>query len=98
MNVDNQLDPIQVCAFCPSACRRAIDPALAQQVETRLPSSLALLIVLVRQGVLEWEAGLAGAWQDLQVATACASACTYGYDMAALIRQAAKQMEPSAHG
>lgn len=97
MKPDTALDPIEVCAFCPSACRRVIDPALAQQVETRLPSSLALLVVLVRRGVLSWDDGLAEPARDLTVAAACAQACAYGYDMAAVIAQEARRLEPATH-
>lgn len=91
------LDPLFVCAFCPSACRRAVPAELDQQVETRLPSALALLAVNLRQGVLQYDAELQAALQDLTVARACAKACSYGYDIAGLIATLSRDLD-TLHG
>ena len=93
MNSTNDLDPLFVCAFCPSACRRAVPAGLTQQLESRLPSALALLSVNLRQGVLPYDAEIRTALQDLDVARQCSAICSYGYDIPAQLESFMIEME-----
>lgn len=86
MSAGNDLDPLFVCAFCPSACRRAVPADAVSQLETRLPSALALLSVNLRQGVLPYDAAMRAALADLEVARQCSAVCSYGYDIPAHLR------------
>ena len=97
MNTPEQLDPLFVCAFCPSACRRAIPPDVDQQLEIRLPSALALLTVNLRQGVLPYDAAMRAALSDLELARLCSKVCSYGYDIPAHLEAFSRAMD-ARHG
>jgi hypothetical protein len=93
MKADMQLEPLFVCAFCPSACRRAIPAELDQQLEMRLPSALALLAVNLRQGMLPHDADMRAALSDLGVARMCSKVCSYGYDVPAQLEAFSREMD-----
>ena len=97
MSAANDLDPLLVCAFCPSACRRAAPAEAGSQVESRLPSALALLSVNIRQGALAYDASMRGALQDLEVARQCSAICSYGYDIPARLADFTTEMD-ALHG
>lgn len=97
MSAGRPLDPLSVCAFCPSACRRAVPAALDQQVELRLPSALALLAVNLKQGMLPYDADMRAALADLDVARSCSQVCSYGYDIPAQLEAFTREMD-ALHG
>ena len=97
MKTEDRLDPLFVCAFCPSACRRAIPAELAQQTELRLPSALALLTVNLRQHALPYDADMRAALEDLEVARICSTVCSYGYDIPAHLAAFSDEMK-ALHG
>ena len=97
MSASNDLDPLFVCAFCPSACRRAVPAGLTQQLESHLPSALALLSVNLRQGVLPYNPEMRAVLRDLDVARQCSAICSYGYDIPAQLETFMIEME-AFHG
>lgn len=97
MSSASTLDPLFVCAFCPSACRRAVPAELVQQNEARLPSSLALLALNLRRGSLPYDGDMRAVLGDLEVARLCARNCSYGYDIAGQIETLTRELD-GAHG
>lgn len=86
-------DELLMCALCPSACRRVFPPEAIQQLEMHLPSSLALLAIRMRQGVLPYDQEMRAALADLEVARLCSQACTYGFDIPAAIEAVCRDLD-----
>lgn len=74
-----------LCACCPAPCRRVIDAAQPEQIETKTPSAMALIALAVMDGEMDLDDDVRQALSRTPAIRACQAACPYELDMAAVI-------------
>lgn len=90
--MDQELDHLRFCAFCPNPCRSALDDSWSYR-ESQTPSALSLVAILVADGKMSWGTEINALLADNAVAVRCRERCPYPFDIPAELEAFRRERE-----